>query len=91
MNDPRWSPSVTVAAVIERDGRYLLCARTNVQGALLEELLDLAAWPGLLIPAVQRDLGPVIAGFLAALDRVAGDAGIDRRRTTNRFAIYKSG
>lgn len=27
-------------------------------GALLEELLDLAAWPGLLIPAMQRDLGP---------------------------------
>ncbi len=33
--DPRWKPSVTVAAVIERDGRFLLVEEETEQGLML--------------------------------------------------------
>lgn len=33
--DPRWRPSVTVAAVIERDGRYLLVEEHTPEGLML--------------------------------------------------------
>ncbi|MCL2160565.1 MAG: NUDIX hydrolase [Betaproteobacteria bacterium] len=32
MNHPRWKPSVTVAAVIERDGRFLLVEEETADG-----------------------------------------------------------
>lgn len=32
---PRWSPSVTVAAIIERDGRYLLVEEHTPEGLML--------------------------------------------------------
>ena len=32
MNHPRWKPSVTVAAVMERDGRYLLVEEHTAHG-----------------------------------------------------------
>ena len=32
MNTPRWKPSVTVAAVIARDGRYLLVEEDTADG-----------------------------------------------------------
>ena len=35
MNTPRWKPSVTVAAVIARDGRYLLVEDDTADGLLL--------------------------------------------------------
>ncbi len=35
MSDARWRPSVTVAAVIERDGRYLLVEEDTVDGVRL--------------------------------------------------------
>jgi 8-oxo-dGTP pyrophosphatase MutT (NUDIX family) len=34
MPDPRWKPNVTVAAVVERDGRYLLVEEHSVDGSL---------------------------------------------------------
>ncbi len=34
-NDQRWKPSVTVAAVVERDGRYLLVEEHTRKGLLL--------------------------------------------------------
>jgi ADP-ribose pyrophosphatase YjhB (NUDIX family) len=34
-NDPRWKPSVTVAAVIERDGRFLLVEEETSEGLRL--------------------------------------------------------
>lgn len=35
MPSPRWSPSVTVAAIIERDGRYLLVEEDTPEGLCL--------------------------------------------------------
>ncbi len=35
MNDIRWKPSVTVAAIIERDGRYLLIEEHTPEGLRL--------------------------------------------------------
>jgi len=35
MSHPRWSPSVTVAAIIERDGRYLLVEEQTPEGLRL--------------------------------------------------------
>ncbi|MDO5624507.1 MAG: NUDIX hydrolase [Pseudomonadota bacterium] len=35
MNNPRWKPSVTVAAVVERDGRYLLVEEHTKAGLRL--------------------------------------------------------
>ena len=35
MNTPRWKPSVTVAAVIARDGRYLLVEEDTADGLRL--------------------------------------------------------
>lgn len=35
MNTPRWAPSVTVAAVIEADGRYLLVEEDTPEGLRL--------------------------------------------------------
>lgn len=35
MNAPRWKPSVTVAAVIERDGRFLLVEEETPEGLKL--------------------------------------------------------
>jgi 8-oxo-dGTP pyrophosphatase MutT (NUDIX family) len=35
MNTPRWKPSVTVAAIIERDGRYMLIEEHTPEGLRL--------------------------------------------------------
>jgi phosphatase NudJ len=35
MNDERWKPNVTVAAVVERDGRYLLVEEASPRGPVL--------------------------------------------------------
>ncbi|MFP5398099.1 MAG: NUDIX hydrolase [Gammaproteobacteria bacterium] len=35
MTSPRWSPSVTVAAIVERDGRYLLVEEHTPEGLRL--------------------------------------------------------
>ena len=35
MNDPRWKPNVTVAAIIERDGRFLLVEEQTPDGLKL--------------------------------------------------------
>ena len=35
MNDTRWKPSVTVAAIIERDGRYMLIEEHTPEGLRL--------------------------------------------------------
>lgn len=37
MDDPRWHPSVTVAAVIERDGRYLMVEEHTPEGLKLNQ------------------------------------------------------
>lgn len=37
MSDPRWHPSVTVAAVIERDGRYLMVEEHTPEGLKLNQ------------------------------------------------------
>jgi phosphatase NudJ len=37
MPSPRWSPSVTVAAVIERDGRYLMVEEMTPEGLRLNQ------------------------------------------------------
>lgn len=37
MPSPRWSPSVTVAAIIERDGRYLLVEEHTPEGLRLNQ------------------------------------------------------
>lgn len=37
MSDDRWRPSVTVAAVIERDGRYLMVEETTAEGLKLNQ------------------------------------------------------
>lgn len=37
MSDPRWQPSVTVAAVIERDGRYLMVEEHTPEGLKLNQ------------------------------------------------------
>lgn len=37
MPEPRWSPSVTVAAVIEREGRYLMVEEVTPEGLRLNQ------------------------------------------------------
>ncbi len=37
MNSPVWTPRVTVAAVIERDGKYLLVEETTDQGMVFNQ------------------------------------------------------
>jgi hypothetical protein len=37
MSDERWKPNVTVAAVVERAGRYLLVEEASPRGQVLEE------------------------------------------------------
>jgi 8-oxo-dGTP pyrophosphatase MutT (NUDIX family) len=55
MSTPRWKPSVTVAAIIERDGRYLLVEEHTPEGLKLNNPaghLDLGESP---LQAVVRE------------------------------------
>lgn len=63
MNDPRWSPSVTVAAIIEADGRYLLVEEQTPEGLRLNN------------PAghLERGESPLQAVVREALEETARD------------------
>jgi phosphatase NudJ len=53
--DIRWSPSVTVAAVIERDGRYLMVEETTPEGLRLNQPAGHLDPGESLLAAVQRE------------------------------------
>jgi 8-oxo-dGTP pyrophosphatase MutT (NUDIX family) len=63
MSAPRWKPSVTVAAIIERDGRYLLVEEHTPEGLKLNN------------PAGHLDLGesPLQAVVRETLEETACD------------------
>jgi phosphatase NudJ len=54
--DERWKPNVTVAAVIERDGRYLLVEETSPRGAVLNNPAGHLDAGESLIDAVVREV-----------------------------------
>ncbi|HET9822871.1 MAG TPA: NUDIX hydrolase [Burkholderiaceae bacterium] len=56
MNAARWKPNVTVAAVIERDGRYLLVEETAVQGTVLNQPAGHLEAGETLVQAVVREV-----------------------------------
>jgi 8-oxo-dGTP pyrophosphatase MutT (NUDIX family) len=54
-NDPRWKPNVTVAAVIERDGRFLLVEEQTSDGLRLNNPAGHLEPAESLLQAVQRE------------------------------------
>lgn len=56
MKDERWKPNVTVAAVIESDGRYLLVEEASPRGALLNNPAGHLEPGESLIDAVVREV-----------------------------------
>jgi phosphatase NudJ len=81
MGSERWKPSVTVATVIERDGRYLLVEEMTAEGLRLnnpaghldpgESLLDAAARETLEETARPFTAQAVVGLYLARLRREA--------------------
>lgn len=55
MNPPRWKPSVTVAAIIERDGRFLLVEEQTPEGLRLNNPAGHLDPGESLLQAVQRE------------------------------------
>lgn len=56
MNAARWKPNVTVAAVIERDGRYLLVEETASHGTVLNQPAGHLEAGETLLEAVVREV-----------------------------------
>jgi 8-oxo-dGTP pyrophosphatase MutT (NUDIX family) len=56
MNDERWKPNVTVAAVIERDGRYLLVEEASSRGPVLNNPAGHLDAGESLVEAVVREV-----------------------------------
>ena len=93
MSDARWRPSVTVAAVIERDGRYLLVEEDTVDGVRLnnpaghldpgESLLDAVAREVLEETARPFTPDALVGAYLARFRHVRSGDDI----TYLRFAI----
>ncbi len=54
--DPRWKPSVTVAAVVERDGRYLLVEEQTSEGLRLNNPAGHLEPGESLLQAVAREV-----------------------------------
>jgi phosphatase NudJ len=54
--DPRWKPNVTVAAVIERDGRYLLVEEASPRGPVLNNPAGHLERGESLLEAVVREV-----------------------------------
>lgn len=80
---PRWSPSVTVAAIIERDGRYLLVEEHTPEGLMLnnpaghldpgESLVEAAAREALEETARVFTPEALVGVYLARFRRPAAD------------------
>jgi phosphatase NudJ len=56
VTDARWGPNVTVAAVIERDGRYLLVEETSPRGPVLNNPAGHLEHGETLLQAVVREV-----------------------------------
>jgi phosphatase NudJ len=56
MNDERWKPNVTVAAVIEREGRYLLVEEASPRGPVLNNPAGHLDAGESLVEAVVREV-----------------------------------
>jgi phosphatase NudJ len=56
MSDARWKPNVTVAAVIERDGRYLLVEESSPRGPVLNNPAGHLDPGESLVEAVRREV-----------------------------------
>lgn len=82
MSKPRWSPKVTVAAIIERQGRYLLIEEHTSAGLQLntpaghlepgESLQDAAVREALEETGRQFQPQAVVGVYLAAADNARG-------------------
>lgn len=96
MGDTRWKPSVTVAAVVEHDGRYLLVEEMTAEGLRLnnpaghldpgESLLDAVVRE--VLEETARPFTPeaLVGSYLARFHRVRSGEDI----TYLRFAICGS-
>ncbi len=56
MNEPRWRPNVTVAAIVEREGRYLLVEERAPQGSKLNNPAGHLEPGETLLQAVVREV-----------------------------------
>lgn len=56
MSDPRWKPNVTVAAIVERDGRYLLVEEESATGPVLNNPAGHLDRGETLLQAVVREV-----------------------------------
>jgi ADP-ribose pyrophosphatase YjhB (NUDIX family) len=96
MNTPRWAPSVTVAAIIEADGRYLLVEEHTPEGLMLNNPaghLEPGESPeqGVVREAVEetaRDFTPeaLLGVYLARFQRPAREGRPAEDITYVRFA-----
>ena len=81
MTAPRWKPSVTVAAVIEREGRYLLVEEHTPEGLMLNNPAGHLECGETPLQAVQREAleetarrfepKALLGVYLARFERVA--------------------
>lgn len=91
--DTRWKPAVTVAAVIERDGKFLVVEEDTPEGVRLNQPAGhLEPGESLVAAAVRETLEETAHAFRPAgllgvyLTRFAGRAG-EPERTYLRFAF----
>lgn len=97
MSTPRWSPSVTVAAIVEQDGRFLLVEEQTPEGLRLNNPAGHLDPGESLVQAVvrealeetARDFQPtaLLGVYLARFQRAAADGGVGQDITYLRFAF----
>jgi phosphatase NudJ len=97
MSTPRWSPSVTVAAIVEQGGRYLLVEEQTPEGLRLnnpaghldpgESLVQGAVREAL--EETARDFHPeaLLGVYLSRFQRAAADGSVGQDITYLRFAF----
>lgn len=91
MANPRWSPSVTAAAIVEHEGRYLLVEEHTPEGLRLnnpaghldpgESLLQAVVRETLEETACQFEVQALVGVYMARLQRPG--RGADGQRHTN--------
>jgi len=97
MSSPRWSPSVTVAAIVEQQGRYLLVEEQTPEGLRLnnpaghldpnESLLQGVVRETLEETARDFQAQALVGIYLSRFQRAAADGSVGQDITYLRFAF----
>ena len=97
MSTPRWSPSVTVAAIVEQQGRYLLVEEQTPEGLRLNNPAGHLDPQESLLQAVVRETleetmrdfqaEALIGVYLSRFQRPAPDGSVGQDITYLRFAF----